>query len=87
MNEKFNKNTKVEQLTKMFLSRGEQKGLKDSLTKFNLICNSARTRFQFHAWKSDCDWSSWLFLCIKSEYCRIFERKDAVLRHFKNEIP
>ena len=27
MNEKFNKNTKVEQLTNMFLSRGEEKGL------------------------------------------------------------
>ena len=27
MNEKFNKNTKVEQLTNMFLSRGEAKGL------------------------------------------------------------
>ena len=27
MNEKFNKNVKVEQLTKMFLSREEEKGL------------------------------------------------------------
>ena len=27
MNEKFNKNAKVEQLTNMFLSRGEEKGL------------------------------------------------------------
>ena len=27
MSEKFYKNTKVEQLTKMFLSRGEEKGL------------------------------------------------------------
>ena len=27
MNEKFNKNAKVEQLTKMFLRRGEEKGL------------------------------------------------------------
>ena len=27
MNEKFNKNTKVEQLTKIFLSHGEEKGL------------------------------------------------------------
>ena len=27
MNEQFNKNTKVEQLTDMFLSRGEEKGL------------------------------------------------------------
>ena len=27
MNEKFNKNAKVEQLTNMFLSRGEGKGL------------------------------------------------------------
>ena len=27
MNEKFNKNVKVEQLTKMFLGRGEEKGL------------------------------------------------------------
>ena len=27
MNEKFNKNTKVEQLTNMFLSRWEEKGL------------------------------------------------------------
>ena len=27
MIEKFNKNTKVEQLTNMFLSRGEEKGL------------------------------------------------------------
>ena len=34
MNEKFNKNAKVEQLTKMFLRRGEEKGLivKDPLT-------------------------------------------------------
>ena len=27
MNEKFNKNTKVEQLTKMVLNHGEEKGL------------------------------------------------------------
>ena len=27
MNEKFNKNVKVEQLTNIFLSRGEEKGL------------------------------------------------------------
>ena len=27
MNEKFNKNAKVEQLTNMFLSRGEEKGI------------------------------------------------------------
>ena len=27
MNEKFNKNTKVGQLTNMFLNRGEEKGL------------------------------------------------------------
>ena len=27
MNEKFDKNTKVEQLTKMFLSSGEEKGI------------------------------------------------------------
>ena len=27
MNEKFNKNANVEQLTKVFLSRGEDKGL------------------------------------------------------------
>ena len=27
MNEKFNKNAKVEQLTKMFLSREEEKGI------------------------------------------------------------
>ena len=27
MNEKFNKNAKVEQLNKMFLGRGEEKGL------------------------------------------------------------
>ena len=27
MNEKFNKNAKFEQLTKMFLSSGEEKGL------------------------------------------------------------
>ena len=27
MNEKFNKNTKVEQLTKVILSHGEEKGL------------------------------------------------------------
>ena len=27
MNEKFNKNTKVEQLTKVVLSHGEEKGL------------------------------------------------------------
>ena len=35
MNEKFNKNTKVEQLTNMFLSRGEEKGLtvKDPLNR------------------------------------------------------
>ena len=35
MNEKFNKNAKVEQLTKMFLSRGEEKGLivKDPLKR------------------------------------------------------
>ena len=34
MNEKLNKNAKVEQLTKVFLSRGEEKGLiiKDPLT-------------------------------------------------------
>ena len=35
MNEKFNKNAKVEQLTDMFSSRGEEKGLivKDPLTR------------------------------------------------------
>ena len=35
MNEKFDKNTKVEQLTKMFLTRGEEKCLtvKDPLLK------------------------------------------------------
>ena len=35
MNEKFNKNVKVEQLTNMFLSRGEESGLivKDPLCK------------------------------------------------------
>ena len=37
MNKKFNKNAKVEQLTKMFLSREEKKGLmvKDP---FNVLC-------------------------------------------------
>ena len=36
MNEKFNKNEKVEQLTKMFLSSEEEKGLivKDTLELF-----------------------------------------------------
>ena len=36
MNEKFNKNAKVKQLTNMFLSRGEEKGLivKDPLIKW-----------------------------------------------------
>ena len=39
MNEKLNKNTKVEQLTNMFLSRGEEKGLtvKDPLEVLNTI--------------------------------------------------
>ena len=39
MNEKFNKNVKVEQLTNMFLSRGEESGLivKDPSTHFERI--------------------------------------------------
>ena len=38
MNEKFNKNAKVEQLTKMFLSCGEEKGLivKDPFRFFSI---------------------------------------------------
>ena len=41
MNEKFNKNVKVEQLTNIFLSRGEEKGLivKDPLNIMNFHCN------------------------------------------------
>ena len=39
MNEKFNKNAKVEQLTKVVLSHGEEKGLivKDPYTKLMQI--------------------------------------------------
>ena len=39
MNEKFNKSTKVQQLTKMFLSCGEEKGLtvKDPLAWWYII--------------------------------------------------
>ena len=54
MNEKFYKNTKVEQLTNMFLSRGEEKGLavKDPLRI--KVCvgwkEMAQRKFQSH-WK------------------------------------
>ena len=46
MNEKCNKNAKVEQLTNMFLSRGEEKGLivKEQRRKFPRTAN--RGRFQ-----------------------------------------
>ena len=37
MNEKFNKNAKVEQLTKMFLRRGEEKALSLKILLFNSI--------------------------------------------------
>ena len=41
MSEKLNKNAKVEQLTKMFLSRGEEKGLivKDPLEILGRKCH------------------------------------------------
>ena len=42
MNEKFNKNAKVEQLTKMFLSREEEKGL---IVKDPLIILVSNTGF------------------------------------------
>ena len=48
MNEKFNKNAKVEQLTKMFLSLGEEKGLivKDPL-------NSERATTEILHWRTE----------------------------------
>ena len=45
MNEKFNKNAKVEQLTNVFLSRGEEKGfiVKDPLySTYFILCYSTQ---------------------------------------------
>ena len=43
MNEKLNKNAKVEQLTRMFLSREEEKGL---IVKDPLLCKSPKILFK-----------------------------------------
>ena len=40
MNEKFNKNAKVEQLTKMFLSRGEEKSLIVIFVQVQVVSNA-----------------------------------------------
>ena len=74
MSEKFNKNTKVEQLTKVFLSRGEEKDLtvkdpylycKERVAK-HLNCGARLTGID--SWSRRYNFRDWLSLAFKSGY-------------------